>query len=321
MVPRHANAGRVQPIASGTFDESDFAAEVASWLDGRGGEPLACVELWRNGEPHPTKAWDVNEQSEATQLISSMVQKAQRDADAFRGDPQIYTFRAFFGVGARAPLESYSASLTGQYLAPQQSGRSFPASPEGTLALAMQHADASTAMMLSGFKVAFDSQQYQIRSLTAQLGELSGREKEAMKLYAELLTADRDIKRQERADAASEERWNQVWKLLSVMLPSAVNKITGVKVLPEVTTPLLEEFRHFFDTLDAKQVDAFTAAMTIDQGIAFADILNKFLDDKDRKGALANILALAQQAKKAKADAIGQQPLLTAVATVSPSKD
>lgn len=316
---RHINGGRVQPVASGYFDESDFAAEVADWMQGRGGEPLVQIELSRTGDPHPTKTFLVNENTNVDQLVSGLVQKAQRDADAYRGDPQVYQFRAYFGAGARTPLETYSATFVGAYMATGHAQRSFPATHEGALALTMQGLGESNRTLTQSHTITVNALHRIIDTLTKRLAEKEAQEAATLALYKELLLTDRDEKRQAREEEASAKRWDETLSLLKVLLPSAMNKLLGAKVLPEMTSPLLEELRQFFDTLEPAQVETITSALKVNQGIAFADIINKFLDDRDRKGALARIAALGEQLKSMQGAAPAQQPAIT-VTAITPAK-
>lgn len=286
-------------VSAGAIDTGELADEIRDWLRGVGGAPLTVIELWRVGDPHVVKSFPIAENADADELCSALCSKAQRDADAFKGDPQVYQFRAFFGKGAQHPQATFSASFTGAYFAPSTAGKSYPANYEGALALSMNHADESARLLNAGHREIQNTTAQLIRDLREECGKLRTENRDLLAALRGIADANREAEAEARKEEREGERWDQFLGFARVLVPSAINKIAGAKILPEVTSPIVEQFNTFFDTLDAEQVEKITSMVRPEQAIALADVFTNFIDRREKKRALANLVVQVEQSKKA----------------------
>lgn len=304
---------RPRVIGAGPFDPADFVRELREAIDdGCGGEPLSAVEVQHVGSPHPMKTWTVREGVDVDELASQIIGRTQRDADAWKGEPQTYQFRFFYGVGAQQPMQVYSGSFCGVGVSSGAAGRSYPANGEGVTGLSISMAGESHRTLLDGYATAIRSLEQQLRDARGEIATLTKERADVWKLYADLLTVDREAK----AAAAQAERDDKLWQdalgMLKALAPSAINRLTGTQLLPEVNTPELLQFKGLFDTLAPDQIEKITGVLTPQQGIALADLFNVFLDGRDRQKALADVVARVEVARKTGLTAGHNAPQLAA---------
>jgi hypothetical protein len=299
-------------VSAGAIDTGELADEIREWLAGIGGAPLVSIELWRVGDPHVVKTFPIVEGTDADELCSAICSKAQRDADAFKGDPQVYQFRAFFGKGAMHPQATFSASFAGAYFAPSTAGKSYPANYEGALALSMNHADESVRQLNGGHREIMSTTTQLLRDVREENKNLRAELREALGALRAIADENREAERDARKEAAEGERWDQFLGFARVLVPSAINRIAGAKILPEVTSPIVEQFNTFFDTLDTEQVEKITSMVRPEQAIALADVFTNFIERREKKRALATLVAKVEQTKKPALNGAAAAPMLGA---------
>jgi hypothetical protein len=294
-------SGNARPrvLAALPFDASDFVCELREAFEqGCGGELLSAVELQHVGSAHPAKTWKVTPQTDVDELASLVIGRAQRDADAWRGEPQTYEFRFYYGANASVPLQTYPGTFVGQAFAQHATAKSFPATQEGVTACSVSMAAESHSTLLAGYRTALDNLTQQLAAARSENAILTKERAEVWDLYASLLTADRDAKAQAARDERDGRMWDDAVGMLKVLGPTAINRLTGTNLLPEVTTPEIAQFKTLFDTLGAEQIEKITGLLTPQQGIALADLLNNFLDGRDKQRAIADVVARVEVAKK-----------------------
>jgi hypothetical protein len=159
-------------------------------------------------------------------------------------------------------------------------------------------ADESHRTLLSGYKASLDSLESQLRDARSEIAKLSAEREKVWTLYADLMTLDREAQAQASKDARDDAMWQDALGMLKALAPSAINRLTGTNLLPEVNTPEIVQFKGLFDTLAPDQIEKITGVLTPQQGIALADLFNKFLDGRDRQRAIADVVARAEVAKR-----------------------
>lgn len=282
-----------------TIDPEDFAHTARGWFEsGDHGDPLSVIELVHAGSPHPAKSWKVTDgktsAGDVDQTIRAILARAQRDSDAWKGEPQTYQFLAYFG-GSDRPSETYSASFTGKRHSPTHAGSTLDPSYEGALALMMRHAADSAADARAANAMLLEGQR-------AMLDELSAMRQERAEVWELLqdVTQAKDAK-EERAkkDKQDSERFDKLLGVCGVLFPSAANKIMGEKIFPEVTSPLIEQFRSAFGLMESHHVDKLAGVFTDkpEVMIALTDLFGSFLDDKEKREALAKLIAKTDNAR------------------------
>lgn len=295
---------------AGSIEVHDFAATVRDWVEnGQYGEKLRMIELRHVGSPHPVKRFVLTDETNVDELIGQLLSRAQRDADAFKGDPQTYEFLAYFGAGSEAggPSETYRGTFTGTIGTRGNTRSTLEPTYEGSLALIMRHADSMATHAQSAHE-SVREENNRLRTENAALREERTQVWDALMALTDVrLQTERDA----RKEAAEAERWNETLSTIKVLLPAAVNRITGQQILPEVASPMVEMLRQAFDQMEAKHMEALSAAFADKPQvmIALTEAFSKFIDDRDKRRATAELVAktkmLAPAAPAAPAPRIG----------------
>jgi hypothetical protein len=277
------------------------------------------------GSPHPLKSWrpkgsaDRFESSDVHELVTQLHARAQKDADAWKGEPQTYQLLAYFG-GGTTPGATFSATYTGRRHGPQLAGSSMQPTYEGALALMMRHADNAMQRADAKDAILLDV----VREQRGEVVTLRQERGEVWAFAADLAFTDRESKAQAAREAKEAERWDRALSVLGVLLPSIVNKLAGSPLLPETTSPLLEQFRNVFSMMSPEHVEKLSGVFgdKPEIMIAITDVFSKFIDDSDKRKALATLIVKAENAVPAGAPPTQQQqrsPLLNLPMSGGPS--
>lgn len=277
---------------AGSIEVHDFAATVRDWVEnGQYGEKLRMIELRHVGSPHPIKRYAIADETNVDELVGQLLSRAQRDADAFKGDPQTYEFLAYFGGGSEAggPSETYRGTFTGTLGTRGNTRSTIEPTYEGALALALRHADA----MAGRAQDAHESLREENNRLRAENAALREERAQVWDALMALTDARQQAERDARKEASEQARWDDVMGSLKIMIPAAVNRIAGQQILPEVNSPVVEMLRQAFDQMDSKHVEALSQAFADKPQvmIALSEVFTKFIDDKEKRAAMASVVA------------------------------
>ncbi len=277
---------------AGSIEVHDFAATVRDWVEnGQYGEQLRMIELRHVGSPHPVKRFPTTEETNVDELIGQLLARAQRDADAFKGDPQTYEFLAYFGSGSEAggPSETYRGTFTGTIGTRGNTRSTLEPTYEGSLSLIMRHADAMATHAQSAHE-SVREENNRLRTENAALREERAQVWDVLMALTDVrVQTERDMRR----EAAEAARWDEVLGTVKVLLPAAVNRITGQQILPEIASPMVELMRQAFDQMEPKHMEALSAAFSDKPQvmIALTEAFSKFIDDRDKRKATAELVA------------------------------
>jgi hypothetical protein len=122
-----------------------------------------------------------------------------------------------------------------------------------------------------------------VETSQAQVETLMAERIENISVIERMLNLQNERELQNKAAERSGQRQDQFLKQLTLLLPTAVNKIVGRRVLPETISPELEMIQTLFGTLQEDQIEKLMGVLNPAQAITVMELYKSFLESKEKK--------------------------------------
>lgn len=272
--------------------DSSEIAKIQRWIriwttEGSTKGPCRMIELRYKGSNDgsaPVKAWSIVSGMTVEGLTKEITDVAQEDADD-NGDPHtVYILFPFFGTserpGGRKPFRVEANLINSKEDEPEISE---PRNAKGMLSMQMRHNEnqhkTSTGHSLDLHRIL----RLENESLRAEVADYK-------KDYMELLRSFKQMyldKETHEANMAKIRRKEEFFAGLmeqgKIFLPTVLNRVAGVPLLPESTTPMAEMFRQWFKTLTEDQLAGLGNILSPQQMMPILDTMKFFMDQEDKK--------------------------------------
>lgn len=273
------------------MDASDIAKvqrKIRNWTtEGSTKGPCRMLELRYKGSNDasaPVKAWSIVPGMTVESLTKEITDDAQDDADNI-GDPHtVYILFPYFGQserpGGRYPFRVVANLIDKMEGEPEVSE---PRNAKGMLSMQMRH-NENLHKGSMGHSIDLH------RILRMENESLRTEVADYKKDYMDLLRSFKQMyvdKEQHEANMvkirAKAEFYAGIMEQAKIFAPVVVNRLAGVPLLPESTTPMAEMFRQWFKTLTEDQLAKLGSILSPQQMIPILETMKAFMDQEDKK--------------------------------------
>lgn len=211
---------------------------------------------------------------------------AKDDADGL-GGTHTYSLASYYNDRPEMPVERCSFREFSEPVEGEDSDLSTePADKNGLLAQLMRHNEANARTTVLAFDGVMRHMSKTLESAMTRNSELEERHFLAMTTMEEMASLRHERDMDTLKVAGDQKRSEQMMDKVSLLLPTVVNKIKGVKLLPTEQTPEQEIILQFGKSLSPDQLEGMQKLLRPEQLMAVLELIGnaqKAVEEKAKK--------------------------------------
>lgn len=294
----------IVPVADAWLDDFLRRQFFAPHHDGR------CLRLQLfhlAGKHRGVRNWPVPERVEESALPEwehDILSAAQADASDLFGR-QRYSICAYYERQPTTVAESKPFTRDGGGAGVDDGGEdsdSEPPTEKGLTRQLMRHLEGTTRLMVANTQTLLKAQGDVFAVTAKRLAESEGQRFQMTQMYESMLSEHHARQLAAKEHEQKMKMWEEAFDKVKLLLPLAVNKIAGARIMPEPASMQNEMLGSFIDTITPEQVEAMQSIMKPEQFYVIMELVKARMDETNRRNADA-AAAAAEAARKNGAEA------------------
>jgi len=232
----------------------------------------------------PVKAWTIASGMTVEGLTKEITDVAQEDADD-NGDPHtVYILFPFFGAserpGGRKPFRVEANLINKQEDEPEVSE---PRNAKGMLSMQMRHNENLHKGSMGHSIDLHRILRLENESLRTEVSDYKKDYMDLLRSFKQMYIDKEQHEQNMVKIRAKAEFYAGLMEQAKIFAPTILNRVAGVPLLPESTTPMAEMFRQWFKTLTEDQLEGLGKLLSPQQMMPILDTMKFFMDQEDKK--------------------------------------